>query len=314
MESNESKRTRSFFVASLLHFILSISSNGFCHFDFRRMALFSSIIRNTVFLMASSSSRNSMRLHSTRVMALVKDFYIKNPQIKASHGITHVLSVHHHAVQAIGSQVPPLTEEQSMEVETAALLHDVDDTKYFPDHHSVKHNAKSILAEASVSEGSSQSILEMIDWVSASQNGNSVPEEITKSEEYYRLIPRWSDRLEAVGVRGVVRCYQYTLEKKNNLSSAISPRATTEDEVWEFADPQRFVEYQNRGGQSDDMIAHYYDKLLHVARPPARIVRNEYLEAQAAESAAPLVEVCLRFGATGKVDETYFKELESQVQ
>jgi uncharacterized protein len=246
-------------------------------------------------------------------MTLVKDFYVKNPQIKVSHGISHVLSVHHHAVQAIGSQVPPLTEQQSMEVEVAALLHDVDDTKYFPDHHSIKHNAKSILHEADVSDESTASILQMIDWVSASQNGNSVPDYIQTSQEYYRLIPRWSDRLEAVGVKGVVRCYQYTKEKGEVMWSDTSPRAATEAQVWELADPQRFVGYQARGGQSNDMMAHYYDKLLHVARPPADIVRNDYLETQAAESAVPLVEVCLRFGLTGKVDEEYLKELEGQV-
>jgi hypothetical protein len=37
-----------------------------------------------------------------------------------------------------------------MQVESAALLHDVDDTKYFPDHHKEKRNALSILHEAQV--------------------------------------------------------------------------------------------------------------------------------------------------------------------
>ena len=256
----------------------------------------------------------SPRMYSSQIMTLVKDFYVKNPQIKVSHGITHVLSVHHHAMQAIASQVPPLTDEESMEVEWAALLHDVDDTKYFPEHHTEKHNAKSILQEAQMSDKATRSILEMIDWVSASQNGNSVPSSIEMSGEYYRLIPRWADRLEAVGVRGVVRCYQYTIEKGQALFSDATPRASSEQEVWELADPQRFVDYQTSGGHSQDMISHYYDKLLHVARPPATIVQNSYLESKAAESAAPLVEVCLRFWVTGKIDEDYLKELEVQVK
>lgn len=256
----------------------------------------------------------SPRIYAGLILPLVKDFYAKNPQIKASHGITHVLTVHHHAVQAIAAHVPPLTDEQSMQVESAALLHDVDDTKYFPDHRDDKCNAKSILKEAHVSDDATRAILQMIEWVSASQNGNSVPPSIESSGEYFRLIPRWSDRLEAVGIRGVVRCYQYTVEKGQAMYSDASPRATSEEEVWKLADPQRFVEYQVSGGTSHDMISHYYDKLLHVARPPSSIVRNSYLEAKASESATPLVEVCLRFGMTGKIDEEYLIKLEAQVE
>jgi uncharacterized protein len=53
------------------------------------------------------------------------------------------------------------------------------------------------------------------------------------------------------------------------------------------------------------MISHYYDKLLHIARPPRNIVRNPYLEEMAQKSSTALVEVCLRFGQTGVVDEEY---------
>lgn len=253
------------------------------------------------------------RMYAGVIMTMVKDFYAKNPQIKVSHGIKHVLTVHHHAVQAIAAHKPPLTDEESMQVESAALLHDVDDTKYFPDHHKEKRNALSILHEAQVPAESMGSILQMIDWVSASQNGNSVPPAVESSGEYFRLIPRWADRLEAVGVRGVVRCYQYTLEKGQPLCSDMTPRARSEEELWKLADPQRFVDYQTSGGNSKDMISHYYDKLLHVARPPTEIVRNSYLERQASESAAPLVEVCLRYGMTGKIDEGYLRDLQALV-
>ena len=255
----------------------------------------------------------SPRMSAGVIMTLVKDFYVKNPQIKVSHGIQHVLSVHHHAVQAIAAHTPPLTDEESMQVESAALLHDVDDTKYFPGHHEEKSNALSILKEAQVPADATASILQMIDWVSASKNGNSVPPTVESSGDYFRLIPRWSDRLEAVGVRGVVRCYQYTLEKGQALCSETTPRATSEEELWKLADPDRFVGYQRSGGNSRDMISHYYDKLLHVARPPSSMVRNSYLEGKASESAAPLVEVCLRYGMTGKVDEGYLRELEESV-
>ena len=47
--------------------------------------------------------------------------------------------------------------------------------------------------------------LTMIDYVSASKNGNSVPEEALETPEV--LWVRFCDRLEAIGTIGVVRCY-----------------------------------------------------------------------------------------------------------
>ena len=53
------------------------------------------------------------------------------------------------------------------------------------------------------------------------------------------------------------------------------------------------------------MISHYYDKLLHVARPPKQLVRNKYLEAIAEESSKEMIKVLLRYGETGVVDEEF---------
>ena len=143
----------------------------------------------------------------------------------------------------------------------------------------------------------------MIDWVSCSKNGNSIPPDSTP----LTLIPRWSDRLEAVGKEGVVRCYQYTIEHGRPLSSALSPRPRSVDELWALATPERFEHYQLHGPTFDDMISHFYDKLLHVARPPN--VGNAYLQAQAEIGIAPLVHVCLEYGRTGQVDVAYMEGL-----
>ena len=158
-------------------------------------------------------------------------------------------------------------------------------------------------------EGAVERIIEMIGWVSCSTHGNSVPEKVEKTGDYHLLIPRWSDRLEAVGAVGVVRCWQYTVEKDGKLSSEGAPRAKSEEEVWGLATEDRFEGYMGRGGSSECMISHYYDKLLHVARPPPGIVRNEYLEEKGREASKELVEVCLRFGRTGVVDEEYLREV-----
>jgi uncharacterized protein len=277
-----------------------------------------------------------------------RKFYQVHSEIKESHGIGHVEAVYRHAVHALaaaslshdendddnGSTTTTtttapivITATQVMEIKVATILHDVDDGKYFPNH-STYENATSILQRANVPVDSHASILDMISWVSCSKNGNNVPESIQTSGEYFRLIPRWSDRLEAVGAIGVVRCYQYNQEHGRALFSASSPRAQTVEQVWEFATPERFATYQQQSGQGggssisddddddddDNMISHYYDKLLHVAHPPPGIVRNAYLEAQAEQSSCELIKVCLEFGKTGKVNVDYIENLAKKLR
>ena len=250
---------------------------------------------------------------TNRVKAKVMEFYNDHPEIKTSHGIEHVLKVYDHACKAISCHAPSLGSEMSMKIKIAALLHDVDDSKYFPNHTDFE-NARSILKDAQVDQSETiQGVLLMIGLVSCSKNGNNVPESIIQNQDYHLLIPRWADRLEAVGAIGVVRCYQYNTEHGRPLCSENSPRAVTEEQVWKYATPERFVTYTKNGGHSDDMISHYYDKLLHIARPPKDIVRNSYLEKKAAESSNELVEMCIRYGKTGIVDEDYIREIEKKI-
>jgi uncharacterized protein len=255
-------------------------------------------------------------MSTQKVLQSVHSFYRQHTEIKASHGIDHILRVYQHALKAIQCQKPPLSGQTNQEIQMAALLHDADDTKYFPQH-AAYENAREILGAANVAESSCERVIHMISLVSCSKNGNSVPESIRKSQEFSLLIPRWADRLEAVGAVGLVRCFQYNQEHGSPMSSPTSPRAQTEAEVWKYATPARFHAYTSAdsttGGSSDDMISHYYDKLLHVACPPADIVRNTYLEEQAKESSKELVEMCLRFGRTGKVDVAYVHEVANKL-
>jgi len=256
----------------------------------------------------------------------LEGFYKNNPQIKESHGLSHILAVHAHTSKAIECISPPLSPNTSMEIQLASLLHDVDDHKYFPNPHYTHDddikteyhlypNAKQILSSIGhIPPQSRTRILSMISWVSCSFNGNTTPPSIKESSHYHLLIPRWSDRLEAIGARGVVRSYRYNREQSLPLSSPSSPRATNPEEVWKLATPERFESYRTSGGESDDMISHYYDKLLHVAMPPRDIVRNDYLEGMGRESADELVEVCLRFGRTGLVDVDYIERLADELE
>jgi isopenicillin N synthase-like dioxygenase len=227
--------------------------------------------------------------------------------IKESHGIKHVMAVFGHAQKAVRVHVPQLSSVESMKVLVASLLHDVDDGKYFP-HHDNFENAREIMTCVGLDESLQSSVVEMISFVSCSKNKNNVPAVVSTNNAYWMLIPRWADRLEAIGRIGVLRCYQYNREIGAPLSSENSPCPKSIEEVWDYAKPERFEAYN---GDSPDMISHYYDKLLHVARPPQGIVCNSYLEQATLESCRELMEVCLRYGRTGKVDEEYIRGLKA---
>ena len=302
----------------------------------------------------------------SKAVSKVKEFYNLHSEIKTSHGWTHIEAVLDHTTKALaslefdtgtggtggtgGTCVPSKTV---VEIKLAALLHDIDDKKYFPNTISGEYpNASAILEAVGVpqrkryhhdgeddggdcdgGDGREQQqqqpknannankhyeydhdiILKMISWVSCSENGNTVPEEVKQNHSYHLLIPRWADRLEAVGKRGVIRCYQYNQEKGAPLyTQQHSPCPQNEHELWtQYVKPHQLQDYMDRGGTSTDMISHYYDKLLHISKPPKDIVQNKYLEKQADMSSKELVEVCLRFGRTGEVDEDYILSLSS---
>lgn len=263
--------------------------------------------------MPTSPHTGDNRRHDSTIDSILTDsvkekvelFYSKHTEIKESHGIKHALAVYEHAENAVRTHQPQLSSMQSMQVRTAALLHDLDDHKYFPNNSNYE-NAREIMTNVGMDEITQSAVIQLISYVSCSKNKNSVPKIVSKNNAYWMLIPRWADRLEAVGHVGVIRCYQYNREIGAPLSSVQSPRPKSIEEVWEYAKPERFDTYD---GNSTDMISHYYDKLLHVARPPPNAVCNSYLQQAALESSKELVEVCVRFGLTGTVDEEYIKGL-----
>eukprot|EP00980_Cylindrotheca_fusiformis_P026088 scaffold15311_cov136-Cylindrotheca_fusiformis.AAC.10 len=129
-------------------------------------------------------------------IARVKQFYAEHTEIKASHGWIHIETVLHHTVNALESIIATpvaaaeeeekelLSSETILEIQLAALLHDSDDTKYFPKSQGYP-NASAILKDVGIlpsdnngndDETSHQRILDMISWVGCSENGNSIPE------------------------------------------------------------------------------------------------------------------------------------------
>ena len=226
----------------------------------------------------------------------------KNHGVDESHGIQHAEAVLAHAELAIRASPSPLDAQSSLAVSLAALLHDADDRKYFkPVAGSLKElqNATRIMQECGVQQDVLTKCLQMISLVSCSKNGNSCPTECVAKP--FLLWPRWADRLEAAGEIGVARCYMYNRHIDAPLDSEHTPKPLSVQQIFEFANEERFKAYQASGGVSNSFMDHFYDKLLQVARPPSEIVRNPYLEAEAERRVAPLIAVCLAYGKTGKV-------------
>lgn len=217
--------------------------------------------------------------------------------IDASHGREHVLSVLKHINCAIDSYILELSSDTMLSLRLAALLHDADDHKYFTS--SICHtNARRIMNDLDISSSIVDKTIEMISYVSTSQNGDNIP---IHCYEYPELLwVRWADRIEACGVKGILRCWEYNVYKNLPLSCQTTPKPKTRQDVMRLASKERFINYK---GSSASMIDHYYDKLLHITQsPPPNIIKNNYLQQQYKNLSDPMIELCLIFSNKG--DET----------
>ena len=60
------------------------------------------------------------------------------------------------------------------------------------------------------------------------------------------------------------------------------------------------------------MMDHYYDKLLQISFFDKQTVANEWLCEEAERRVDPLIQVCLKFGKTGKAPISLIKEFAKQ--
>lgn len=231
-----------------------------------------------------------------------------------AHDVQHVEAVASHARLALEQE--PLEEKQKVVVMMAALLHEADDAKLFPGQADTSHNARAILAEclpralaagllpggAEASASIEDEVVEIIDLVSARKNKDGA---VPKGSEW-RLIVRDADRIEAVGEVGIARCFAYNQKVGAPLFVASTPRPRSEEDVWKIATPERFAAYN---GNSDSMVDHYYDKLLHLQRCGSG---NSYLESQLRARLQVMLDFVLKFGETGEIDVPALEALKDQ--
>ena len=78
-------------------------------------------------------------------------------------------------------------------------------------------------------------------------------------------LPRYADRLEAIGEVGIERCYIYTIYVNRPLYLETTPRATTREELNHIVTTDRYKDYLDKKVAENTLISHIYDKVLHIA-------------------------------------------------
>ena len=238
--------------------------------------------------------------------------------IDESHGLSHMLTVLCHTNEALKLWPAPIEHKQLLKVKLAALLHDIDDSKYFPtsvDYQNARHILQLANRQSSESDYLNsediEDIIKMIGWVSSSKNGDTIPLEAIEHE--YLLYPRYADRLEAIGLIGLERTLEYTLKlkKQGNPNGVLflesTRRAKNEEEL--FSTIATEIRYKNYNGSSNSMIDHFYDKLLRLGVYP---IRNHYFDTICQQRQKPLIDIVLYFGNNETIAEEelelYMKE------
>lgn len=173
------------------------------------------------------------------------------------HRIDHALKVAGHAYLAL-SDFPSLTLEQRDAILIACILHDINDHKFVSDDNIV--DLRRLLC-GYVSRRCINMIVYMIDIISCSKNGDSI------IEPSWYTIPRYADRLEAMGRIGLKRAIAYSTYTGRPFMNESTPRALTLDDIDTIATPDRYIEYTKGIRVSPTTIDHLYDKILHLDVP-----------------------------------------------
>jgi uncharacterized protein len=212
------------------------------------------------------------------------DKLLTDNKIPEHHGLSHAMTVMQHVQGAIkcDKKVP---EQDQLIILLTALLHDADDPKIFKTNNN--ENARAILSQLKLDHQTTTLIIKLINSISVSKNGDSIPEEAIPRS--WLLWPRYADRLEAIGLIGIKRCLQVTVEFGNPLYTDDTPKAVDKEGLAKIATEERYKNYK----KSVSMIDHYYDKLLHIGK---FVADNDYLDGVLKERQEIMQEVCFAYG------------------
>lgn len=235
-----------------------------------------------------------------RVRNSVNKLFVSKNVCK-SHNIEHIDRCYQLLESALHHSISPIPDRDVEIVSLATILHDVDDRKLTDEDSPPNNNSIAILTECEIDKDLIPEVLEVISWVSSSSNGDSIPEKCI--EKPWLLYPRHVDRLDALGVNGIRRAYQFTKTIGNPLFLDTTPKPFSKEDIWRIATKER---YQNYNGKSVSMIDHYYDKLLRLGDFETD---NPFLQLTQKDLASPLIDVILAF-RDGRLNDTYMSQFE----
>lgn len=228
------------------------------------------------------------------------DELLKTHNVDVSHGIEHAKKVEEHTHKALSYSNLRDTNKR-LAIRLAALLHDADDRKFFPNNKNYE-NARYIIEIVLPTQKDIQKhVISLIDMVSFSKNGNSlfgtdIPEE--------SLYPCIADRCEALGKRGIVRCYQYTIHVNRPVYTENTVRCTSVEDIRKISTQKRLNIYLQKK-ESDTMIDHFYDKLCHLNVE----IKNPYLKAEMTKGMDEIYEFLIKFGKTGELTKSHINKI-----
>lgn len=175
----------------------------------------------------------------------------------SGHQIEHALIVASHSYLAL-KDFPHLTQNQKDAIIVAALMHDFNDHKFIPksEHIDLHKLLSDYLPEETITL-----TVEMIELISCSKNGDTL---ISPS---WMAIPRYADRLEAMGPIGLVRAISYANHINRPFIEEDTPKAYNEEQLDEICTYSRYLEYTSGKRDSGSTIDHLYDKILHLSVP-----------------------------------------------
>ena len=116
----------------------------------------------------------------------------------SGHDYFHTMRVYKMATQIA------IKEQADIEVvQLAALLHDVDDIKLFPDTHEKKEHAVQFLKHQDIEDEKISLIIQIINEISFSGSDSVIPETLEGK------CTQDADRLDAIGAIGIARAFAY---------------------------------------------------------------------------------------------------------
>ena len=168
------------------------------------------------------------------LLSLVYDklaiFFDKHREIDESHGYLHAENVDHESKKIALLCGYKEDSIEMLKIRITALLHDVDDSKYF--NNDELHNAVEIMKECNLTNELIEEIKYMISIISVSKNKNL----LFVPDKFYQIIPRSADRYTASGYEGLLRCVTFRRIMKLNKKFSEDFDMTYKDDVNLFRD------------------------------------------------------------------------------